>query len=901
MAPKYHPTPLSGGDRKALTKELGKARAMANILAAQSAEMRVFDVFNYVSEQVRRTVPGRQHPIFKASDLEDNFPVALDRGGSKAVPVASVTDKGWRDIEDIMADLYPAGPTDQAIWARAGGDVSRLTLSGTGRANWFAALRTLKLGGGGKGITRRALLTSERLAMHAHEDIPALTRQAKTLMAADPDFLVEIFGVVFGFSVTDQSSTSMGASQILPLTSNKRQDYDHAKWELKEVVPRFLETQPELAIQAISAALEGYVRRKYGDVKTIDIPTVGGTITLIEDHSYIWASDPNDRHAHSDNAAAMLLAFTKLLEAAEDGDAVILANHVIRHARPAVLWARLFLVGARRASVLGAVLWPYASEVATLRASDTTKDAVDLVAAVYPLVDEADRKLFEENAFAIQYPNSTDPERSRLRFLGTLFGTIGAAHLATDQARRLVEEAAEKAVSTENRRPIQFTSTNHPAEPFYWLAEHADIKAPPNAALLRLVEQMDAEAGGLPRGLAAAEALSAAITAADPASVAARVKEHAEDQLGYALAKMAGQQEALKQNTAAAERLWSLASPYLRHPRPADVPGSATDMGPRVSSVETALRLCAISQALADTIFPEVAALTNDPNAAVRFSIADKLGLLWDFRRDDLWRIAEQYIVSESSSDVLRAITGLLCRAVNHDLQKVEDLTLLLSPRAALEEDSHGDRIVEGIASIVAVLWTRYERPRARRLITTWLAEPEKHQGELQRIISTMRGHIVDGYTSGKSDDIKLRESVQRLAGEIVEHAATYLDEFYAKPNGYSGEPERERVRFCARLVDHVGDQLYFSCGAAADTDPPASPRLTNTTARSESRKRCGDRPTSITPQVMLFRCLPKISLSNTFTIMFTPTFVAVSGSRAARYSSKVGGSSAFFMASYCA
>ena len=40
MAPKYHPTPLSGGDRKALIKELGKARAMANILAMQSAEMR---------------------------------------------------------------------------------------------------------------------------------------------------------------------------------------------------------------------------------------------------------------------------------------------------------------------------------------------------------------------------------------------------------------------------------------------------------------------------------------------------------------------------------------------------------------------------------------------------------------------------------------------------------------------------------------------------------------------------------------------------------------------------------------------------------------------------------------------------------------------------------------------
>jgi hypothetical protein len=40
MAPKYHPTPLSGGDRKALKKELGKARAMAGIFAAQSIEMR---------------------------------------------------------------------------------------------------------------------------------------------------------------------------------------------------------------------------------------------------------------------------------------------------------------------------------------------------------------------------------------------------------------------------------------------------------------------------------------------------------------------------------------------------------------------------------------------------------------------------------------------------------------------------------------------------------------------------------------------------------------------------------------------------------------------------------------------------------------------------------------------
>jgi hypothetical protein len=40
MAPKHHHMPLSGGDRKALTKELSKSRAMTKIFAERSAERR---------------------------------------------------------------------------------------------------------------------------------------------------------------------------------------------------------------------------------------------------------------------------------------------------------------------------------------------------------------------------------------------------------------------------------------------------------------------------------------------------------------------------------------------------------------------------------------------------------------------------------------------------------------------------------------------------------------------------------------------------------------------------------------------------------------------------------------------------------------------------------------------
>jgi hypothetical protein len=40
MTPKYHPTPLSGGNRRALKKELDRARAMTTVLARQSLELR---------------------------------------------------------------------------------------------------------------------------------------------------------------------------------------------------------------------------------------------------------------------------------------------------------------------------------------------------------------------------------------------------------------------------------------------------------------------------------------------------------------------------------------------------------------------------------------------------------------------------------------------------------------------------------------------------------------------------------------------------------------------------------------------------------------------------------------------------------------------------------------------
>ena len=73
-----------------------------------------------------------------------------------------------------MSELYPEGPADEKIWLRAGGDLSRIKLTGTGRAQWYAALRTLQLGGGG------AEMSTSNLLRAALEDFP----QQPDLLAA---------------------------------------------------------------------------------------------------------------------------------------------------------------------------------------------------------------------------------------------------------------------------------------------------------------------------------------------------------------------------------------------------------------------------------------------------------------------------------------------------------------------------------------------------------------------------------------------------------------------------------------------------------------------------------------------------------------------------------------------
>ena len=162
----------------------------------------------------------------------------------------------------------------------------------------------------------------------------------------------------------------------------------------------------------------------------------------------------------------------------------------------------------------------------------------------------------------------------------------------------------------------------------------------------------------------------------------------------------------------------------------------------RATAVEAALLLCSVNEEAATRLTPKIEPLLTDEAEKVRAAVADDMGQLWEFARPTLWRFAEHLARDEQSFPVLQRFTGFLVRAVHHAPEQVETLLLDLIPRARRETEPHGDRIIEGIGNLIAILWLKYEQPRSRQLLNEWQTDLVAHAAELGPAAGTLRDAV---------------------------------------------------------------------------------------------------------------------------------------------------------------
>ena len=85
-----------------------------------------------------------------ADNLRSFFHICAEHLGLWDRVLHDISQPSTSEIDDLFVEtgceLYPSGPMDNEVWARAGGDPSQLDTSGTGQRQWRSAIREIRNG-----------------------------------------------------------------------------------------------------------------------------------------------------------------------------------------------------------------------------------------------------------------------------------------------------------------------------------------------------------------------------------------------------------------------------------------------------------------------------------------------------------------------------------------------------------------------------------------------------------------------------------------------------------------------------------------------------------------------------------------------------------------------------------
>lgn len=684
----------------------------------------------------------------------------------------------------------------------------------------------------------RALLVKlferDRLDRFGHEEVPAVCYKIAALGEVDPEFVTFVYRIVFDYEVTDDRKTQIGQSQILKLTSNVHQDYGMAKWSLGEYLPKFLQIHPRFAVRAVVNAVEGYVAREHAVSNValdIELQVNGRSIRLREDHSYIWAHDPDNQY--DQDAENLVSKLRARLTTAPEAEALALIDILIDEASFAIFWSRMFLCAVERGDGLVEQLWSIAVTEPFLVLPDTRKDAIDLVAIGIGRRSTQERQVFEHTVFGFDFSRFQHSAEARQAFLERIFAAIGRDNLVTDEAR-LILDAKPQDQTTTNERLFVIQTWGSTPEDFYWI-EGLDKEAPENSPvidaiiaakkLLRLEPKPeDVAVASLADSLNILQVIRNALTDNTPN---AGLRLYAEAIIGQGCEAIVSRQLLVSKEvpptpeqdatfTALLDIAGRSESPELDDDTEARFEESASWGGPaaRVEAAQAYWDLFAQRADLYPNLMPRAKELLSDRHPAVRLNASLRLIRIWDTDRDLFWQLLADRLAHEPNLTVVEHLVGdVVSRLIHQDQQQSLELLFVLLQRETPGSDRER-RLFKAIAGKYTILWVTYQSADAKVVLDRWLGEPWKHAEEARTILVTLRDAIVAGSGDIPDKNSGLRQRAQALVFDIVNAANSRLAAYLAGSD--SSEAASTEAQECARLIDTAGMQMFFATGARA-------------------------------------------------------------------------------------
>lgn len=794
--------------------------------------------------------------------------LTVDQAGSivasEAIAWALVADAaiatGSRDKSDatrfLLHTLFDKGDLADAELLTVFGRAARALLAFAWaadppmQATAVSAIRFVGKSFASDSVASRALLDrilrEPHFSANADREARWLSEQIVQIARSDPDFSIEIYRSLYSQDITDDSTSHFGGqvSRIMPLSSNRRQDYQSCRYDLGRRVTRLLELSVPLGTRAIvEAALRDTDRAMPlgDDRERVTIVGRAPFDLLGHDYSYkAWDDTEEQLGTQDDDVLAQFVAH--LRACSPEAFAATVEAAANDYAGPAV-WTRILGVGAERVGEVGDLLWPFASNITTLGHGDIVRDAVRLLAAVYPSRTIEERAAFEAETLRPNLFTNEAEQRWWRRTLSRFLSLVDANAIATDAMRALRTElvAAEELSGNPPMRSgsIRWGSSRGITRSFL-AGEGVDTEEGPDAeivgqseALSDLVQNTPSDSNAAVLGVLWAGTLTTiGMYDANATELHAKVEQPVWGNISNAVERIVAADAyvpgadglpSIDELLEILNRLWA-----SRFPEPKENDDSLS-WGNWEVRVYAAEAYVALARRFGDThgeLVGKFDAMLADPAPQVRLQAAERLLVLWNVARDRMWELAEQVARDEPHPGVLAFfLHHVVARTTWQDVEKCKAIIeIVRARREAIERDDKPgrDKVAEQLGGLTAQLWCWQEEQAAFEWLTAWSGDPAAHREYFTSFLSMLRGAFFTRYASGEERDAGLSDRSQRAAMTILEacsaaSASSHAAVTQEQVEGDAREAAIATYRAAESIIGHLMNQLYFGSGAHAD------------------------------------------------------------------------------------
>ncbi|OGV08498.1 MAG: ATP-binding protein [Stygiobacter sp.] len=307
----------------------------------------------------------------------------------------------------------------------------------------------------------------------------------------DTELAMAFYEIVFGTVVNDESPTNMG-SPVLPLISNRRQDFHLCHYTLENKFNSFIKVDPiKSGYVAIKAANDFAINEhilpymKTGvDLKSLKkkILYLDKECLFINDMSYIWSASKYEEEYNEE--LRMLNKFLRALPAIiESGQSLeTIFNLFIKHAEVAYVWAKLLIISCEHPQLLFENLFEILKNTEILFSSETTYQAGEYIKSSSIFIKP--EQIIQLEKIILEYNPSETYDNDMLRQRkAKLLSCLPHDSLSND-SKELIKSFKEQKKSLDNTPLVTISSgRSEEQEVDIWKDYGADMSKIPNQEL----------------------------------------------------------------------------------------------------------------------------------------------------------------------------------------------------------------------------------------------------------------------------------------------------------------------------------------------------------------------------------------------------------------------------------